>query len=202
MKKQYGAIKAVDGVSFRSAPARSSASSAPTVPARRRCSTASSARSSRRPARSRSAARTSPACRRSSSSRRGVGRTFQTLQVFGKLSVRDNLIVAAQEFKGTLASRLLAKPDAGLGRACRPDDRAVPAAARRAPACGQPVVRAAEADRHRDGVHAGAAPRAARRAVRRRQPEPRRPAARAAGRAEQGRRAAASSSSSTTWTSS
>jgi branched-chain amino acid transport system ATP-binding protein len=48
-------------------------------------------------------------------SRRGVGRTFQTLQVFVKLSVRDNLIVAAQEFKGTLASRLFAKPDAGLG---------------------------------------------------------------------------------------
>ncbi len=48
-------------------------------------------------------------------SRRGVGRTFQTLQVFVKLSVRDNLIAAAQEFKGTLMSRLLAKPDAGLG---------------------------------------------------------------------------------------
>jgi len=48
-------------------------------------------------------------------SRRGVGRTFQTLQVFGKLSVRDNLIVAAQEFKGTMKSRLLAAPDAGLG---------------------------------------------------------------------------------------
>jgi branched-chain amino acid transport system ATP-binding protein len=48
-------------------------------------------------------------------SRRGVGRTFQTLQVFVKLSVRDNLIVAAQEFKGTLPGRLLAKPDAGLG---------------------------------------------------------------------------------------
>ena len=47
-------------------------------------------------------------------SRRGVGRTFQTLQVFVKLSVRDNLIAAAQEFKGTLASRLFAKPDAGL----------------------------------------------------------------------------------------
>src|SRR6185437_13228114 len=30
-------------------------------------------------------------------SRRGVGRTFQTLQVFVKLSVRDNLIAAAQE---------------------------------------------------------------------------------------------------------
>jgi branched-chain amino acid transport system ATP-binding protein len=49
-------------------------------------------------------------------SRRGVGRTFQTLQVFGQLSVRDNLIVAAQEFKGSLPARLLAPPDAGLGR--------------------------------------------------------------------------------------
>jgi len=47
--------------------------------------------------------------------RRGVGRTFQTLQVFGQLSVRDNLIVAAQEFKGTLAARLFAARDAGLG---------------------------------------------------------------------------------------
>jgi branched-chain amino acid transport system ATP-binding protein len=47
--------------------------------------------------------------------RRGVGRTFQTLQVFVKLSVRDNLIAAAQEFSGSLAGRLFAKPDAGLG---------------------------------------------------------------------------------------
>jgi branched-chain amino acid transport system ATP-binding protein len=48
--------------------------------------------------------------------RRGVGRTFQTLQVFGKLSVRDNLIVAAQEYSGSMPGRLLAVPDAGLGR--------------------------------------------------------------------------------------
>jgi branched-chain amino acid transport system ATP-binding protein len=48
-------------------------------------------------------------------SRRGVGRTFQTLQVFTHLTVRDNLIAAAQEFKGTLMGRLFAKPDAGLG---------------------------------------------------------------------------------------
>ena len=48
-------------------------------------------------------------------SRRGVGRTFQTLQVFVKLSVRDNLIAAAQEFQGSLAGRLFASPDAGLG---------------------------------------------------------------------------------------
>ncbi len=48
-------------------------------------------------------------------SRRGVGRTFQTLQVFTQLSVRDNLIAAAQEFQGSLAGRLFARPDAGLG---------------------------------------------------------------------------------------
>ena len=48
-------------------------------------------------------------------SRLGVGRTFQTLQVFGKMSVRDNLIVAAQEHKGTMLSRMFAPSDSGLG---------------------------------------------------------------------------------------
>ena len=47
--------------------------------------------------------------------RRGVGRTFQSLQVFGKMSVRDNLIVAAQEHQGSLLGRLFAPGDAGLG---------------------------------------------------------------------------------------
>ncbi|MBU6436561.1 MAG: ABC transporter ATP-binding protein [Betaproteobacteria bacterium] len=45
----------------------------------------------------------------------GVGRTFQTLQVFSKMSVRDNLIVAAQEHQGSLLGRLLAPTDCGLG---------------------------------------------------------------------------------------
>ncbi len=48
--------------------------------------------------------------------RRGIGRTFQSLQVFGKLSVRDNLIAAGQEFLDTPARRLFSKPDAGLGQ--------------------------------------------------------------------------------------
>jgi branched-chain amino acid transport system ATP-binding protein len=47
--------------------------------------------------------------------RRGVGRTFQTLQVFGKMTVRDNLIVAAQEHQGSLLSRMFAPGDSGLG---------------------------------------------------------------------------------------
>ncbi len=47
--------------------------------------------------------------------RRGVGRTFQTLQVFGKMTVRDNLIVAAQEHLGNMFSRMFAPGDSGLG---------------------------------------------------------------------------------------
>jgi branched-chain amino acid transport system ATP-binding protein len=48
-------------------------------------------------------------------SRLGVGRTFQNLQVFGKLSLRDNLIAAAQEFHGTLWRRIFAPSDNGVG---------------------------------------------------------------------------------------
>ena len=46
---------------------------------------------------------------------RGVGRTFQTLQVFGRMTVRDNLLVAAQEHRGSRWSRLFAPGDSGLG---------------------------------------------------------------------------------------
>ena len=44
----------------------------------------------------------------------GVGRTFQQLSVFPKMSVLDNIILAGQEPTGTLLSRLFGKPDAGL----------------------------------------------------------------------------------------
>jgi branched-chain amino acid transport system ATP-binding protein len=47
--------------------------------------------------------------------RLGVGRTFQTLQVFGKMTVRDNLIVAAQEHQRSLLSRMFSPGDSGLG---------------------------------------------------------------------------------------
>lgn len=46
--------------------------------------------------------------------RLGVGRTFQLLQVFPKLSVRENLILAAQEHQGTRLGRLFGAPDVGL----------------------------------------------------------------------------------------
>jgi branched-chain amino acid transport system ATP-binding protein len=47
--------------------------------------------------------------------RLGVGRTFQMLQVFGKMTVRDNLLVAAQEHSGSMWSRLFAPGDSCLG---------------------------------------------------------------------------------------
>lgn len=46
--------------------------------------------------------------------RRGVGRTFQLLQVFPKLSVRENLILAGQEHRGSMFRRLFGRRDAGL----------------------------------------------------------------------------------------
>ena len=49
--------------------------------------------------------------------RLGVSRTFQLLQVFPQLSVRDNLILAGQEHQGSMFSRLIGRADAGLGEA-------------------------------------------------------------------------------------
>jgi branched-chain amino acid transport system ATP-binding protein len=49
--------------------------------------------------------------------RLGVSRTFQLLQIFPQLSVRDNLILAGQEHRGNMLSRLIGRPDAGLSPA-------------------------------------------------------------------------------------
>ncbi len=46
--------------------------------------------------------------------RRGVSRTFQLLQVFPELSVRENLILAGQEHEGSMLSRFFGARDAGL----------------------------------------------------------------------------------------
>jgi branched-chain amino acid transport system ATP-binding protein len=46
--------------------------------------------------------------------RLGVSRTFQLLQVFPELSVRENLILASQEHKGSRLARLFGANDAGM----------------------------------------------------------------------------------------
>jgi branched-chain amino acid transport system ATP-binding protein len=47
-------------------------------------------------------------------SRLGVARTFQRVQLFPQLTLRDNLIAAGQERRGSLWSRLVGPSDAGL----------------------------------------------------------------------------------------
>jgi branched-chain amino acid transport system ATP-binding protein len=49
--------------------------------------------------------------------RLGMSRTFQLLQIFPQLTVRDNLILAGQEHQGTMLSRLVGARDAGLSAA-------------------------------------------------------------------------------------
>lgn len=46
---------------------------------------------------------------------KGISRTFQLLQVFPQLTVHENLILAGQEHRGTMFSRLFMPGDAGLG---------------------------------------------------------------------------------------
>jgi branched-chain amino acid transport system ATP-binding protein len=47
-------------------------------------------------------------------SKAGLARTFQLLQVFESMSVRDNLKTAAQEHIGSMGRRLFQRPDMGL----------------------------------------------------------------------------------------
>src|SRR5205814_5465905 len=58
--------------------------------------------------------RTITGMRPSDLNRLGIGRTFQLLQVFPELSVRENLVLAGQEHQGGMWSRLFGPRDAGL----------------------------------------------------------------------------------------
>ncbi len=113
--KHYGAIRAVDGVSFALAPGEIVGVIGPNGSGKTTLFNAILGQI--RPTSGSVEFRGEDITARSplELARRGIGRTFQTLQVFGQLSVRDNLIAAAQEFQGTITGRLFARPDAGLG---------------------------------------------------------------------------------------
>ena len=115
LRKHYGAIKAVDGVSFSLAPGEIVGVIGPNGSGKTTLFNAILGQIRPTSGRVDFCGEDITGMPPLQLSRRGVGRTFQTLQVFGQLSVRDNLIVAAQEFRGSLAGRLLAAPDAGLG---------------------------------------------------------------------------------------
>jgi len=115
MKKQYGAIKAVDGVSMSVGPGEIVGVIGPNGSGKTTLFNSILGQIEPTAGKVEFCGEDITGMSPLELSRRGVGRTFQTLQVFTHLSVRDNLIAAAQEFKGTLAGRLLAAPDAGLG---------------------------------------------------------------------------------------
>jgi branched-chain amino acid transport system ATP-binding protein len=115
MRKHYGAIRAVDGVSFEVRPGEIFGVIGPNGSGKTTLFNSMLGQippdSGRIELNGEDVTRLGPL----ELSRRGVGRTFQTLQVFGKMTVRDNLIVAAQEHQGTMLSRMFAPPDSGLG---------------------------------------------------------------------------------------
>ena len=63
--------------------------------------------------------RTVTGLRPSHINRLGVSRTFQLLQIFPQLSVRENLILAGQEHQGSMLMRLIGRRDAGLSEQAR-----------------------------------------------------------------------------------
>ncbi len=115
LKKAYGAIKAVDGVSFEVMPGEIFGVIGPNGSGK--TTMFNSVLGQIEPdagsieLNGHDIARLSP----QQLNQRGVGRTFQTLQVFGKMSVRDNLLVAAQEHQGSMWGRMFAPGDSGLG---------------------------------------------------------------------------------------
>ena len=115
LKKFYGAIKAVDGVSFEVMPGEIFGVIGPNGSGKTTMFNSVLGQITPDAGRIELNGRDITGKSPMQLNRLGVGRTFQTLQVFGKMSVRDNLIVAAQEHQGSMASRMFAPGDSGLG---------------------------------------------------------------------------------------
>lgn len=115
LKKAYGAIKAVDGVSFEVMPGEIFGVIGPNGSGK--TTMFNSVLGQIEPDEGRIILKDQDITGLSPQelNQKGVGRTFQTLQVFGKMTVRDNLLVAAQEHQGSMFGRMFAPGDSGLG---------------------------------------------------------------------------------------
>jgi branched-chain amino acid transport system ATP-binding protein len=114
LKKSYGAIKAVDGVSFEVMPGEIFGVIGPNGSGKTTMFNSVLGQIAPDAGRIQLNGRDITGASPMRLSRLGVGRTFQSLQVFGKMTVRDNLLVAAQEHAGSMWSRLFAPGDSGL----------------------------------------------------------------------------------------
>lgn len=115
LKKAYGAIKAVDGVSFEVMPGEIFGVIGPNGSGKTTMFNSVLGQIAPDAGRIELNGQDITGLSPLALNQRGVGRTFQTLQVFGKMSVRDNLLVAAQEHQGSMWSRMFAPGDSGLG---------------------------------------------------------------------------------------
>jgi branched-chain amino acid transport system ATP-binding protein len=115
LKKSYGAIKAVDGVSFEVMPGEIFGVIGPNGSGKTTMFNSVLGQITPNAGKIELNGRDITGVSPLRLNRLGVGRTFQTLQVFGKMSVRDNLLVAAQEHVGSMWSRMFAPSDSGLG---------------------------------------------------------------------------------------
>jgi len=115
LKKSYGAIKAVDGVSFEVMPGEIFGVIGPNGSGKTTMFNSVLGQIAPDAGRIELNGKDITGESPTRLNRLGVGRTFQTLQVFGKMTVRDNLLVAAQEHAGSMWSRLFAPGDSGLG---------------------------------------------------------------------------------------
>jgi branched-chain amino acid transport system ATP-binding protein len=115
LRKSYGAIKAVDGVSFEVMPGEIFGVIGPNGSGKTTMFNSVLGQIEPDTGRIELNGRDITGLSPQQLNQRGVGRTFQTLQVFGKMTVRDNLLVAAQEHHGSLFSRMFAPSDSGLG---------------------------------------------------------------------------------------
>jgi branched-chain amino acid transport system ATP-binding protein len=115
LKKSYGAIKAVDGVSFEVMPGEIFGVIGPNGSGKTTMFNSVLGQIAPDAGRIELNGKDITGASPMRLNRLGIGRTFQTLQVFGKMTVRDNLLVAAQEHKSTMFGRLLEPGDSGLG---------------------------------------------------------------------------------------
>lgn len=115
LKKAYGAIKAVDGVSFEVVPGEIFGVIGPNGSGKTTMFNSVLGQIDPDEGRIELNGKDITGLSPQQLNQRGVGRTFQTLQVFGKMTVRDNLLVAAQEHQGSMWSRMFAPGDSGLG---------------------------------------------------------------------------------------
>jgi branched-chain amino acid transport system ATP-binding protein len=117
MKKRFGGITAVDGVSFEVREREILGIIGPNGCGKSTLFNCILGQLSPNAGEVRLDGRVTTGMRPSDLNRLGVSRTFQLLQIFPRISVRENLILAAQEHKGSMMSRLFGPRDAGLREA-------------------------------------------------------------------------------------